>query len=69
MSARSASQGKCKGAMLRGRNRSGREGVLVVPLDKISCTWDGGVCLGVLPTTGEFIVGDKRGVWPREHWR
>ena len=33
------------------------------PLGKLSCMWSGGVFLGVKGSTGEFIVGDGRGVW------
>ena len=60
---------KCKGrharppgmefgeAVLRKRRREGG------PLGKPSCVWDDGIFLGVKGTTGEKIVGDKKGVW------
>ena len=33
------------------------------PLGKLSCMWEDGIFLGVKGTTGEIIVGDKKGVW------
>ena len=33
------------------------------PLGKLSCLWEDGVFLGVKSLTGEFIVGDAKGVW------
>ena len=33
------------------------------PLGKLSCMWEDGIFLGVKGTTGETIVGDKKGVW------
>ena len=33
------------------------------PLGKLSCMWSDGVFLGVKGSTGEFIVGDERGIW------
>ena len=33
------------------------------PLGKLSCMWEDGVSLGVKGTTGELVVGDKKGVW------
>ena len=33
------------------------------PLGKLACMWDDGIFLGVKGTTGEMIVGDKKGVW------
>ena len=30
---------------------------------KLSCMWEDGIYLGVKGTTGEMIVGDKKGVW------
>ena len=33
------------------------------PLGKLSCMWEDGIYLGVKGTTGEMIVGDKKGVW------
>ena len=33
------------------------------PLGKLSCMWEDGTFLGVKGTTGEIIVGDKKGVW------
>ena len=33
------------------------------PLGKLSCMWDDGVFLGVKGTTGEYIIGDVKGVW------
>ena len=32
------------------------------PLGKLSCMWEDGIFLGVKGTTGEIIVGDKKGV-------
>ena len=32
-------------------------------LGKLSCLWDNGIFLGVKSMTGEFIVGDQKGVW------
>ena len=29
----------------------------------LSCMWEDGIYLGVKGTTGEMIVGDKKGVW------
>ena len=33
------------------------------PLGKLTCMWEDGVYLGVKGSTGEIMVGDKRGVW------
>ena len=33
------------------------------PLGKLACMWEDGIFLGVKGTTGEMIVGDKKGVW------
>ena len=33
------------------------------PLGKLTCMWEDGIFLGVKGTTGEIIVGDKKGVW------
>ena len=32
------------------------------PLRKLACMWDDGVFLGVKGSTGEFIVGDGKGI-------
>ena len=32
-------------------------------LGKLSSTWSDGVFLGVRGKSGEYIVGDKKGVW------
>ena len=32
-------------------------------LAKLECVWEDGVYLGIKATTGEYIVGDKTGIW------
>ena len=32
-------------------------------LAKLTCLWEDGVYLGVKGTSGEFIIGDKKGIW------
>lgn len=33
------------------------------PLGKLTCMWEDGIYLGIKGSTGDIIVGDKRGVW------
>ena len=32
-------------------------------LGKLTCMWEDGVYLGIRGTSGEIIIGDKKGVW------
>ena len=60
---------RCKGRAARLPAMEFGEGVMWkrrregVPLGKLSCMWDDGIYLGIKGTTGEIIVGYKKGVW------
>jgi len=32
-------------------------------LGKLTCLWEVGIFLGIKSTTGEFVVGDEKGIW------
>jgi len=60
---------RCKGKIARLPGMEFGEGVMWKrrrqegPLGKLSCMWEDGIYLGVKGTTGEMIVGDRKGVW------
>ena len=58
-------RGRWRGCLgwISGKERCGRGGHTGGPLGKLSCMWEDGIYLGVEGTTGEMIVGDKKGVW------
>jgi hypothetical protein len=60
---------RCKGKVAKLPGMEFGEGVLWKrrreggPLGKLTCMWEDGIYLGMKGTTGEMIIGDKKGVW------